>query len=192
MAKVRIKKHWPLFVLMLLGVLIVSLLFKANRFSFSKLGTGALTLKEGGVALKEIQLFEDDPRKPFNWKLEAKEVNVEKDGQIIRFNDYFMCFRSNNHGEFSIKGIKGHYSKGNREFVLEGKVTLIGNQGERATLEDLIFKEGEGIIKGEKGVVVSNGNVSLEGEKLLIDINTNKLKLFSRVVMKIKDGKYGT
>jgi len=178
--KTLLKKHWPLIGLGALLVLVSFYLIRSGK----EIVRGPMVrniISGEGLSLKDIHYTQDDPDRGFKWVLDAKEVKFSEDRSNITFIEFRLKVEPENRPSFKLKGKRGDYSRDSGEINLWGELEGLSENGYRITTEYMLINEKKGQLRTDKPVKISGPFFTVTGRGLFVDMEKEKLKIFSDV-----------
>ncbi|MBW1784031.1 MAG: LPS export ABC transporter periplasmic protein LptC [Deltaproteobacteria bacterium] len=179
--KILLKKHWPLFGL---GVLLLLVGFYIAKSAKDLVKTTAL-LKDAasgqGLKLKDIHYRQDDPDEKMKWVLDAEEVQFSEDRKIIRFYDFKLKVEPEGKATFRLSGKRGNYFKDSGNIELWGDLKGFYGSEYKIFTEYMLVEEKLGFLRTEKPVKIWGPFFNVKGRGLFADLTNEKIKILSTV-----------
>jgi len=144
-----------------------------------------LLLKEG-VSLKQVHYSQGDIHKEINWKLDAKEVRLSEDNNIVSFHQFHLTVEPKNRPKVQLKGHNGEYSRVTGILRMWGDLQVNSDDGYSAKSEHLVFDENNGLLTTDDPVEISGPFFILTGKGLFVDLKKEILKIHSNVTTVLK------
>jgi len=138
-------------------------------------------LLKDGVRLRQVHYSQGDIHKDLNWKLDAEEVNLSQDNNIVTFRQFSLVVEPKGRPKVYLRGRTGEYSRVTGKLDLRGSLQIHSDDGYNARSEHLVFDEKKGLITTEDKVEISGPFFSLTGKGLFVDLKKEILKIKSNV-----------
>ncbi len=178
--KRHLRKHWPL--LGIAGLLIVVGIYLAK--AYQQFGQGRVLpdlFSKDGIKLADINFSQTRPDESLKWNLDAKEVHVSKDRQLIHFKDFQLRLERAESPSIAFEGRCCDYDQNAGEASLYGDLKGCTDDGYRIVTQKLFYKEEEGLLTTEDPVEISGPFFSVSGRGLHFDLEKETLQILSGV-----------
>lgn len=184
MRKGFIKKHW-LFLSLGLICVAISVYIVRGLHNLPKGATVEKILLKDGVRLSQVHYSQGDINKDLNWKLDAEEVRLSRDRNIVTFKKFHLIVEPKGRPKINLEGRKGQYSRVTGVLSLWGDIRVSSGNGYSATSGHLVLNEKEGFITTKDWVKISGPFFSLTGKGLFVDLRKEVLKIRANVTTKV-------
>jgi len=82
---------------------------------------------------------------------------------------------------FVMEGDKGVLGTETKNIDITGNVTLLSDQGDRITMDDLHYRDADRTFKTNSPVFHENDRISIQGKGMVLSLTTREIKLLSAV-----------
>ncbi len=171
-----IKNHWLLISLAIICVGVSIYVVRGFRRLPGDATFEQVMLKDG-VRLKQVHFSQGDIHKDLHWKLDAAEVRLSKDNNIVTFRQFNLVVEPKGRPKVVLKGQKGEYSRVTGLLNLWGNLRIHSDDGYSARSEHLVLDEKKGLLTTEDRVEISGPFFSLTGKGLFVDLRRDILKI---------------
>jgi len=185
MRKGFIKKHWLFLSLGLICVVIFTYILKGLHNLPQEATLEKILLKDG-VRLSQVHYSQGDINKDLNWKLDAEEVRLSRDNNIVTFKKFHLIVEPKGKPKINLEGQKGEYSRVTGVLNLWGDIRVSSGNGYSAKSGHLVLDEKKGFITTKDWVEISGPFFSLTGKGLFVDLKREVLKIRANVTTKVK------
>lgn len=183
-----LKNHWPLFGLGLLSVVVAFYLARA-----ASVLTVAPLLSEAfygkGMKLAEVHYIQDDPDENTRWVVDAREVWLSEDKEVLQFHDFELKVLPQGRPWLTLVGKKGRYTQSLGEIELEGDLEGRSEDGYRILTQRVVIHEKEGQLTSEDEVRIFGPFFEIQGTGLFADVRRSLIQVLSRVTTVIQGDK---
>ncbi len=164
-----LKRHWPLFGILLLLLVALFYLFSSHK---EILGKKALlnVFSEEGFKVEDVHYSQDKLDEGLRWVLDAKEARISKDRQFISFRQFRLKVEPKDRPFVEIEGEKGEYDRRTGQIDLRENVKGRTENGYRITTDHVMYQQKEGFLKTESPVSITGPAFSLKGRGLYLDL----------------------
>lgn len=179
-----LKKHWPLFAIGAIVLLVIGHVLVAQRGLLSKsvpAGGGG-----EGVRLEDVHYTHSDPDTKVTWLLDAAEVTFSKDRRFMTFQDFRLRVQPKDRPNIELVGERGDYDTETGELVLKGGLKGKTDSGYTFETESAVYNQKRGDLKTHEPVLISGPLFSIRGRGLYFDVNREILQIHSDVTTFIK------
>jgi LPS export ABC transporter protein LptC len=87
---------------------------------------------------------------------------------------------------FVMKGDKGVLGTESKDMNITGNVTLLSDQGDRVTMNDLHYTDADKVFKTDSPVFHENDRIKVQGKGMVLSLATREMKILSAVKATIK------
>jgi len=185
--KRRLKKHWPLVGLALVGITVALYFARASGPSKKDLPFFLDAIQEG-VTLKEVHYTHQDPQKETTWILDAREVTLSEDKDFMTFSDFWLRVEPKGRPALVMRGRAGDYSRKSRILRLWGDLEGETEDGYRFMTQCVSIRQPQAEVTTDAQVRLWGPSFSVEGEGLFCDLKGNLYRILSRTVAVVERG----
>jgi len=139
-----------------------------------------LLLREG-VSLKQVHYSQGDLNKDINWKLDAKEVRLSENNNVVSFRQFHLIVEPKDRPKVQLRGRSGEYSRISGILRMWGDLRVNSDDGYSAKSEHLVFDEKKGLLTTDDPVEISGPFFTLTGKGLFVDLKREIFKIRSNV-----------
>lgn len=143
---------------------------------------------DNGIRLKKVHYSQGDIHKALKWKLDAEEVRLSEDNNIVSFQQFRLVVEPKGRPKVRLQGQRGEYSRITGILNLWGNLQIDSDNGYKATSEHLTMDEKRGLLTTEDQVEISGPFFSVTGKGLFVDLKNEILKIRSNVTTTLTRG----
>ncbi len=174
------KRHWPLLAIGAF-LLVISLYALRSGLEFDTEKPSDVTSVKEGLTLTEVHYVQDDQDRGLHWVLDATDVRLSSDNNDIAFDRFTLKVDKKDTTSFVLKGDRGDYSRKTGVINLWGNVQGASERGYKVISEHFLINDKKGFIQTEQLVNLKGPFFAVSGKGLFIDLETEDLKIFSKV-----------
>ena len=143
-------------------------------------------LPKEGVRLRQVHYSQGDINKDISWKLDAKEVKLSGDNNIVFFRQFHLTVEPKNRPKVQLKGNNGQYCRETGIVQMWGDLKLNSEDGYSAKSEHLSFDQNSGLLTTDDPIEISGPSFTVTGKGLFLDLKKKTLKVRSNVTTVLK------
>ena len=178
-----LRKHWPLFCMMVFIAVIVGYIVKSSDivFNLTKQRIADVDHNEGLNLQEASYSHESDEIK---WNIDAEKVQFSENQQLINFTDFLLTVSPKDRNSFKVSGEKASYNKTNGTIYMSGNVVCESADGYKLETAHVSVNEQTKEMKSDAFVKITGpffiitgsgfeGHLTQQQFKVLSDANTN-------------------
>jgi len=120
------------------------------------------------------------------WEIKAKTATYFRRDKTALFDDVAVKMISAEGRTFLMTGRQGRLWTESRDMDIRGEVVIVSDQGDRISMDDLIYSDKEKTLRTDSEVTLENAKTKLQGKGMKISLATRRIELMSRVKAVIK------
>ncbi|MFC1824806.1 LPS export ABC transporter periplasmic protein LptC [Thermodesulfobacteriota bacterium] len=176
-----VTRHWPLIGIIFLCLIVAVYLLKSGTDEGVEEPMKVEFSLEEGLKLKDIHYTQNNPDDGSKWVLDAKEVKVSRDRQVISFKEFRLELNPENRPSIELEGNQGVLNKSSGEILIQGNVRGTTANGYTIATEALLYQQKEGCLKTDTPVKITGPFFRVTGQGLSFNLNHETVKLMSGV-----------
>jgi len=141
-----------------------------------------------GLKLEDIHYRQDDPEDKIKWVLDAEEIQLSEDHNIVTFHDFRLKVDPEGSPGFRLSGEKGNYSKDSDTIELWGNLKGFYGDDYQIFTDHLLVTDHLGRLSTDRAVEIVGPFFTVKGQGLLADLNHQNMKILSNVTTTLKGG----
>ncbi len=138
-----------------------------------------------GVRLEQVFCFQGTTSKNLNWTIQADEVLLEQDNNLVVFKRFRLRVTPQNGATLTLKGQEGKYLRSQGTLLLKGDLVGRSQEGYKVTTQSAMFDQKEGSLRGTEKIEMQGPFFSVTGQGFFADLKNRVVRIDSGVTATI-------